>query len=51
MPSSTQLHKKRNATGTHERQAGVLVVRRHHIGPFNFEKGPSRRNDVAGEAL
>ena len=51
MPRSMQLHKKRNATSTPESQAGVLVVRTHHIGLFNFEKGRSRRNDVAEEAL
>jgi hypothetical protein len=51
VPRSTELRKKQNATSTPECQAGVLVVRRHHIGPFNFEKGCSRLNDVAGEVL
>jgi len=31
MPRSMQLHKERVATSAPERQAGVLVVRRHHL--------------------
>jgi hypothetical protein len=29
--STTQLHKEHTATSTPERQAGVLVVHRHHL--------------------
>ena len=31
MPHSTQLGKERTATSTPESEAGVLVVRRHHL--------------------
>ena len=31
MPCSMQLDKERNATSTPEGQAGVLVVRKHHL--------------------
>ena len=31
MPRSTQLDKEQSAASTPERQAGVLVARRHHL--------------------
>jgi hypothetical protein len=36
VPRSMQRHQERNATSTPESEAGVLVVRRHHIGLFNL---------------
>jgi hypothetical protein len=39
VPRSMQRHQERNATSTPESEAGVLVVRRHHIGLFNSQKG------------